>query len=203
LPHAEPVADWDALCARMDRPMRIGTSSVRRAAQLRTIFRRAAFLPLRGNVETRLRKLDAGECDATVLACAGLKRLGLGNRISLALPIGACIPAPGQGIVAVQIRENPREIAEVVSRIGDRDAMDALVAERAIVRALGGGCQMALGAHARIDGDDLEVDAIVTSADGHRTVRETARGHRRDAVRIGESLANTLLQKGAAEILEM
>ena len=180
---------------------RIGTSSVRRVAQLRTIFPPASFLPIRGNVDTRLRKLDAGECDLLVLACAGLKRLGLDQRISFALSAGDCIPAPGQGIVAIQVREDRSDVGAVVAAINDSAAMDALTAERAVVRALGGGCQMPLGAYARIEGDNLSMAAVVIAADGSRAVRQEAQGRRTDAARIGESVARLLLEHGADEIL--
>jgi hydroxymethylbilane synthase len=201
LPKGESVPSFDALTERLGSQPRFGTSSVRRAAQLGTIFRRAAFVPIRGNVDTRLRKLDAGECDVLVLACAGLKRLGLEARISLALPVDACIPAPGQGIVAVQAREDRDDLRDVLRGISDRAAFDALRAERAVVSALGGGCQMPLGAYARIEGADLVIDAIVVAPDGSRIVRADARGARADAATVGQSVAALLLERGAREVL--
>jgi hydroxymethylbilane synthase len=201
LPNAETVESVDALRSRLgERPV-IGTSSVRRAAQLRALFPSATFKAIRGNVDTRLRKLDAGECDAGVLASAGLKRLGLAHRISLALPVEVCVPAPGQGIVAAQIREDDAEVARIVDTISDRAALDALRAERAIVRALGGGCQMPLGAYATITSTDLAVRAVVIAADGTRVIRDQAHGRRADAVTIGQALARSLLDRGAGDIL--
>lgn len=201
LPSAEQVADLAAARARLgDRP-RIGTSSVRRSAQLASLFPNASFLPLRGNVGTRLRKLDDGECDAIVLAVAGLKRLGRADRISLALPLDACIPAPGQGIVAIEARGDRAEPLRLVKTIGDDDAVDALEAERAIVAALGGGCQMPLGALAEIEGEAMTVRAIVVTPDGRHAVRRETRGERRAAHALGESLARALLDGGAAKIL--
>jgi hydroxymethylbilane synthase len=201
LPRGETVADMAALAGRLGDEPRIGTSSVRRVAQLRSVFGRGTFVPIRGNVDTRLRKLDAGECDACVLACAGLKRLGFSARISLALPVDIVVPAPGQGIISIQTRSDQPDVAQLVSAISDSDAMDALIAERAIVRALGGGCQMPLGAYARIHGEDLTVIAIVVSPHGSRAIRDQATGRRKDAVSIGESIAKALLKKGAAELL--
>ncbi len=201
LPHGETVVDVAALAGRLGDEPRIGTSSVRRVAQLKGIFVRGTFVPIRGNVDTRLRKLDAGECDACVLACAGLKRLGFSARISLTLPADVVVPAPGQGIVSIQTRSDQPDVVQLVSAISDPDAMHALIAERAIVRALGGGCQMPLGAYARLDGDDLTVTAIVVSPDGSRAIREHASGRPEDAVSIGKSLAQALLQHGAADIL--
>ena len=131
------------------RAPRIGTSSVRRIAQLHRQFPGAEFLPVRGNVDTRLRKLDAGEYDALVLAAAGLHRLDRGGRISGCLPVDACIPAPGQGIVAVECREDAEEVTQTLVAMSDAAADVALRVERAIVAALGGGCQLPLGAHCR------------------------------------------------------
>jgi hydroxymethylbilane synthase len=201
LPHGESVDSIETLRVRLRARPRFGTSSVRRVAQLTTLFPEASFAAIRGNVETRLRKLDAGECDAGVLASAGLKRLGLAARISLALPLDVCIPAPGQGIVAMQIREDQPAVKAAVMAINDDDAFDALTAERAIVRALGGGCQMPLGAHARVQRDALSVSAIVIAPDGSRVVREQQRGRRGDGDSIGRSIADALLKQGAAEIL--
>jgi hydroxymethylbilane synthase len=201
LPRGETVADIAALSERLGEAPRLGTSSVRRVAQLRRVFARGTFVPIRGNVDTRLRKLDAGECDACVLACAGLRRLGFSARISLALPVAVMVPAPGQGIVSIQTRDDQPDIAQLVGTINNADAMDALAAERAVVRALGGGCQMPLGAYARPDGDGLELDVMVISQDGQHVVRERARGRRTDAESIGEALTRTLLDRGAGRIL--
>jgi hydroxymethylbilane synthase len=201
LPNGESVPSFDALTERLGSQPRFGTSSVRRAAQHGALFPRAAFVPIRGNVDTRLRKLDAGECDVLVLACAGLKRLGLEARISLALPVDACIPAPGQGIVAVQAREDRDDLRDVLRGISDQAAFDALRAERAVVSALGGGCQMPLGAYARIEGADLVIDAIVVAPDGSRSVRADARGARADAATVGQAVAASLLERGAREVL--
>ena len=201
LPNGEPAHDVEALQKRLGAQPRIGTSSIRRTAQLRSMFPGAIFVPIRGNVDTRLRKLDAGECDAGVLACAGLKRLGLSARISFALPSDVIVPAPGQGIVAIQARGDQPEVNELLRAVNDADAMDALVAERAIVRALGGSCQMPLGAYAQIAGDHLTVTAVVVAPDGRRAIRDHAQGHRKDAAAIGESLAQALLDHGAGDII--
>ncbi len=181
---------------------RIGTSSVRRSAQLRAIFPRATFLPIRGNVETRLRKLDAHDCDVLVLAAAGLKRLGLEERISAYMPIDVCVPAPGQGIIAIEIPGSAApQVKDAVSRISDADAVTALLAERAVVQALGGGCQMPLGAIATIDEQNLEVLGLVASLDGRSLIRATVHGNRGGAAATGEKLARQLLARGAANLL--
>jgi len=134
LPSAD-VTGFDAAKARLGQNPRLGTSSVRRMAQLRSVFPHATFVPIRGNVDTRLRKLDAGECDALVLAAAGVKRLGLEQRISALIPTDICLPAPGQGIVAVEIAERATAaVRDAVKRIADADSDTALTAERAVVR---------------------------------------------------------------------
>jgi len=144
----------------------IGTGSVRRTAQLRAGYPDARFLPIRGNVDTRLRKLDAGEFDALVLAVAGLKRLGHEDRVSVRLSHDECVPAPGQGIVAIETRLDDREIAEVLRPINDVRSAACFDAERAVVSALGGGCQLPLGAVAVHAGDRLDMLALVASPDG-------------------------------------
>ena len=186
--------------ARLPDAAAIGTGSVRRSSQLAVRMPAARFLPVRGNVDTRLRKLDAGEFDALVLAAAGLKRLGLGSRISEPLPHEACIPAPGQGIVAVECRRE--DLAHPAwQAIDDREAAAAFVAERAVVEALGGGCQLPLGAVAVREGDDLVLHAIVSAPDGARSVRRTLRGSAADPAGLGRRVAAELAAAGAMGIL--
>ena len=179
----------------------IGTGSVRRVAQLLNLFPNARFTNVRGNVDTRLRKLDAGEQDALVLAAAGLRRLGFTSRISLTLPADVCVPAPGQGIVAIEIREGDETTRGYVSRITDADAAAALDAERAVVQALGGGCQTPIGALALVDGASLELVGAVASLDGRRIIRAAARGSRHRAHELGLRVGDELMAKGASEIL--
>jgi len=180
----------------------IGTGSVRRVAQLLNLFPKARFTNVRGNVDTRLRKLDAGEQDALVLAAAGLRRLGFAARISLTLPADVCVPAPGQGIVAIETREGDTATRDVVSRISDADAAAALDAERAVVEALGGGCQTPIGALATmVDRSSLELVGVVASLDGSRVIRATARARLADANELGLRVGQELMAKGANEIL--
>lgn len=180
---------------------RVGTSSVRRTAQLARLFPGARFEPIRGNLDTRLRKLDAGDFDALVLAAAGLTRLGHGGRISALLPPEACVPAPGQGIIAVEIRSGDEPVRRVVEPIGEPTATAALTAERTVVTRLGGGCQMPIGAYAAAAGDELTLVAIVLSLDGARATRAHATGLMADAERVGARAAERLLAEGAGEIL--
>ena len=197
---ANPTA-FEELVSRLGTSPRIGTSSVRRTAQLARVFPDASFLPIRGNLGTRLRKLDAGEYDALVLASAGLIRLQQGARISASLPIPACVPAPGQGIIAVEIRATDDHVAAAVAAIDDAHARAALDAERAVVVKLGGGCQMPIGAHAAVNGGSLMLTAIVLSLDGMRAIRAESHGDAREATRVGTAVAEDLLSRGAADIL--
>ncbi len=180
---------------------RIGTSSVRRVAQLIRVFPGATFLPVRGNLGTRLRKLDAGEYDALVLAAAGLRRLGRDDRITATIPADACVPAPGQGIIAVEVRDTDERAGRLLAVIDDADAAAALRSERAVVTRLGGGCQMPIGALADIADVGLSVRGVVVSPDGQRLVRASASGSRDDAEALGRSVADQLLQAGAGDIL--
>jgi hydroxymethylbilane synthase len=180
----------------------IGTGSVRRVAQLLNLFPQARFTNIRGNVDTRLRKLDAGEQDVIILAAAGLRRLGFASRISLTLPADLCVPAPGQGIVAIEIRDDDIAMRGFVARISDADAAAALDAERAVVEALGGGCQTPIGALASVvDASTIELVGAVASLDGRRVIRATARARRADAGELGLRVGHELIAKGANEIL--
>jgi hydroxymethylbilane synthase len=192
----------EALTAVLGHSPSIGTGSVRRIAQLTRLFPRARFTGIRGNLDTRLRKLDQGAHDALVLAAAGLTRLGFASRISLSIAAEACVPAPGQGIVAIETRRDDDRTREAVSRINDAAAFDALTAERAVLRTLGGGCQTPVGALASVvDGDHLEMVAVVAALDGSRVIRGRARAPRPDAAALGARVGAQLLADGAGGIL--
>ena len=179
----------------------IGTSSVRRTAQLAQLLPHARFAALRGNLETRLRKLDAGEFNAIVLAAAGLRRLGRHWRISAMVPPRVCMPAPGQGIIAVEMRSSDAKIRAALERITDPASAAALAAERMVVLRLGGGCQMPLGAYATVSNTELSLAAVVLSLDGARTIRAEASGAVSEAEAVGTRVAMRLLAQGAAELL--
>jgi hydroxymethylbilane synthase len=165
------VANVEDLREMLGTAPSIGTSSVRRVAQLTRLFPGAKFSPIRGNLDTRLRKLDAGDNAALVLAAAGLRRLGFQSRISWRLPATLCVPAPGQGIIAIEVRQNDAAVRSAVSAITDAAAWAALITERAVVEALGGGCQTPIGALASPDGaNGLDLLATVIALDGSRAV---------------------------------
>jgi hydroxymethylbilane synthase len=192
----------EELVAALGQTPSIGTGSVRRIAQLTRLFPGAQFKAIRGNLDTRLRKLDEGAHDALVLAAAGLRRLGFAHRISFALPAAACVPAPGQGIVAVEIRAGDERTREFVSRFDDPAAGAVLTAERAVVETLGGGCQTPVGALATlVDDDMIELVAAVIALDGSRAVRERGIGPRAEAAALGARVGAALLAQGADEIL--
>jgi len=193
------TADLTAILAESKA---IGTSSVRRIAQLIRLWPNARFKPIRGNLDSRLRKLDEGEYDALVLAAAGLRRLGFESRISSTLPVAACVPAPGQGIVAVETRSDDEATRDWVTSIDDGPAHIALDAERAVVSGLGGGCQTPIGALAVPAADGtIDLIAVVVAPDGSRALRAQARGAQREAAALGRSIAAQLLEQGAGEIL--
>ena len=196
-----PTASVEDVVAQLGRDPKIGTSSIRRTAQLVRLFPGATFVPIRGNLDTRLRKLDAGEYDALVLAAAGLKRLQHGGRISAFLPADVCVPAPGQGIVAVEIRSDDTRVRDLVAQIDDPPSASALNAERAVVTRLGGGCQMPIGAYAESVNNGLRMMATVISPDGSRVARADTRGPAASAERVGIEAAEQLLARGAADIL--
>jgi hydroxymethylbilane synthase len=192
---------FEELVARLGESPRIGTSSVRRTAQLSRLFPGATFLPIRGNLGTRLRKVDDGEYDAIVLASAGLIRLEHRARISTMLPVPACVPAPGQGIIAVEIREGDQRVAGAIGTVDDHAAGAALDAERAVVTRLGGGCQMPIGAHAEVRNGSIALVAVVLSLDGARAIRAESRGSMTESRTVGLAAADELLAQGAEQIL--
>jgi hydroxymethylbilane synthase len=196
------VPDLEALIARLGPSPTIGTSSVRRIAQLSRLLPAARFTPIRGNLDTRLRKLDQGEYDALVLALAGLKRLGFAARISTALSPADCVPAPGQGIVAVEIRADDGQMRRMLASIDDCEASAALKTERALVAKLGGGCQTPIGALATVSGRTVGLVAVVASPDGRRSVRAEGQGSVDEPEQLGARVAVELIARGAQEILE-
>ena len=201
LPGGNAAIDFEGALAHLGEMPAIGTGSVRRIAQLAALLPHARFAPIRGNVDTRLRKLDAREYEALVLAAAGLRRLGFESRISATIPVDVCIPAPGQGIVAVEIRGDDRRVIEAVAPINDRDAAVSLAAEREVVAALGGGCQLPLGVIAEHSQDALAIHGVVVWPDGRGAIRRTLTGSAAEPTAAGAGLADELLRAGADEIL--
>jgi hydroxymethylbilane synthase len=179
----------------------VGTSSLRRIAQLKHLRPDVEIKDLRGNVDTRLRKLDAGEFDAVILASAGLRRLGFAARISAPIETEEMLPAVSQGALGIETRADDSETNALVSRLDHAPTRAAVLAERALLRSLGGGCQVPIAAHATLDGARLRLDGLVASLDGGEVLRDSIEGEASDASAVGEALAARMLESGAASLL--
>jgi hydroxymethylbilane synthase len=178
---------------------RVGTSSLRRQAQLKALRPDLEIFPLRGNVDTRLRKLEAGAYDAIILAAAGLNRLGRQELIRQVIPCEVMCPAAGQGALGVEIRAGDSSLRKTLSFLDDVEARTATLCERVLLEALGGGCQVPIGAFARIREGRLTLDAVVARQDGSTVLRESQTGE--DPVQLGKEVAQSLRRRGADEIL--
>jgi hydroxymethylbilane synthase len=187
--------------ATLPRGGNVGTSSPRRLAQLKQLRPDLVFTELRGNVDTRLRKLDEGQYDALVLACAGLRRLGLENRISAAVPTDQMLPAVGQGAIGIETRTNDAETVAAVSKLDHKFTRLACIAERSLLRGLGGGCQLPIAAHAVVRDKQIRLDGLVAHPEGKTIIRERIAGPLDEAESLGSQLAERLLKSGAAELL--
>jgi hydroxymethylbilane synthase len=181
---------------------RVGTSSLRRAAQLRALRPDLEIENIRGNLDTRLRKLDEGRYDAIVLASAGLRRLGWDNRIAELLDPQVMCPAVGQGALAVETRADNGPAFQISKRLEHAQTRVAVTAERAVLASLGGGCQVPIGAHATVEGGRLQLRAIVVSPDGSQVIRRQSSGRVAEAETLGRSLGEELLAEGGRQILE-
>ncbi len=188
--------------ANLRHGARVGTSSLRRQAQLKHLRPDLDLRDLRGNVDTRLRKVESGEYEAVMVAKAGLDRLGLSQRISEVLSPEVCMPAVGQGAIAVECRLKDTEAGDLLAPLDDAETRTAIIAERALLAALQGGCQVPLGAWARIERGELLLDACVCSVDGVQYVKQRATSSPDQAAQLGEHMARVLIEAGAQSILE-
>lgn len=179
----------------------VGTSSLRRESQLRARFPHLVVKPLRGNVQTRLRKLDEGEFDAIVLAAAGLKRLDLTDRIRLELSPEQSLPAVGQGALGIEIRADREDVLALLAPLNDAETAACVTAERAMSRALGGSCQVPLGGYAELQGGMLTLRAFVAEPDGSVVYAAQAQAPAAEAEQLGQQLAAQLSEQGAAAII--
>lgn len=179
----------------------IGTSSLRRGAQLLSARPDVRIIPLRGNLDTRLRKLDAGEMDAIVLAAAGVRRLGLAARITETLPADVMLPAVAQGALCIEVRRNDATIAAALAFLDHPESTVAVAGERAFLRRIGGSCQVPVAGHATVENDTIVMAGLVAELDGSRVLRAARRGPARQCREIGIELAEALLSDGAKDIL--
>jgi hydroxymethylbilane synthase len=186
--------------AELPKGARVGTSSLRRQAQLKQVRSDLDVHPLRGNVDTRLRKLEEGQYDAIILAAAGLKRLGLTKHIRGYFETNQMCPAVGQGALGIEIRQGDAKMRETLAFLDSPEDRAATDCERAVLRCLGGGCQVPIGAHAKMEHGEVSVIAVVAHPDGSSVMREGGTGP--DAEKLGRSVGETLLKRGAAKILE-
>jgi hydroxymethylbilane synthase len=180
----------------------VGTSSLRRRSQLRALRPDLDLCDLRGNVNTRLAKLNAGEFDAIVLALAGLKRLALDGGVTERFTTADMLPAIGQGIIGIECRAGDARAEALIAPLADREARDAIAAERALNATLHGGCQVPIAGHAVIDGERLRIAGLVASLDGLECIRAEAEGTRADAAALGACVGRLLLERGARRILD-
>lgn len=181
---------------------KVGTSSLRRRAQILKYRPDLQTVDLRGNLDTRIKKLENKEMDAIILATAGLKRLGLEQYITQILPAAICLPAVGQGALAIETRQDDAEVLLVLEFLNDNDTIAAVTAERAYLREVQGGCQVPVGVHGEVNGDQLLLEATILKIDGTREVREQICGNCSEAEALGVKLAQQMLAAGGKEILD-
>jgi hydroxymethylbilane synthase len=189
-----------ASLAELPQGAKVGTSSLRRQAQLKQMRADLEVHPLRGNVDTRLRKLEEGQYDAIILAAAGLKRLGLTRHVRAYFEAREMCPAVGQGALAIEIRGGDAKMRALLGFLDSAEDRAATDCERAVLRCLGGGCQVPIGAHAKMEHGEVSVVAVVADPAGTVVMREGGTGA--DAEKLGRSVGETLLKRGAAKILE-
>jgi hydroxymethylbilane synthase len=186
----------------MPRRARIGTGSLRRGFQLRNIFPDVEIVPLRGNLDTRLKKVETEDLDAVVVAAAGIRRLGWVGRVTQFLPVETIIPAVGQGTLAIEVREEDPVVREAITFLNHEPTWREAGTERAFLRHLGGGCQLPLAAYARTEGTQIKITGLLGTIDGRVMIREELRGPADAGVTLGAELAETILRRGGRAILD-
>lgn len=195
------VSNDHASFERLPQGAKIGTSSLRRKAQLLAARPDLTVVDLRGNVNTRLKKLDDGAMDAIILAAAGLERLGYQARIRQLLPESVCLPAVGQGALAIEAREADSAVRDMLKPLDDAPTRAATLAERAFLGLVEGGCQVPIGVHAKARGSNMRVEAIIATLNGDKVIRDSIEGSACDAEKLGIALGERMLNAGGREIL--
>ena len=180
---------------------KVGTSSLRRIAQVRSLRPDVEIVDVRGNLDTRMRKAETGEVDVVILASAGITRMGWADRITGYIPTESMVSAVGQGAIGIEIRENDEFMREVCEKINHAETFVCVTAERVVMKKLEGGCQVPIGAYARLDGDTMIMDAVVGKVDGSTILRTALTGPASDPVALGDAMVAALLDLGAHEIL--
>ena len=200
-PHDVLISCNNASLEKLPDNARIGTSSLRRKAQLLAFREDYKILDLRGNLDTRLKKLEEEDLDAIVVACAGLLRMNYTSQISQIIPFDIMLPAVGQGSLCIEIRKDDTRIQKIVSDIDDEQTRIAVKTERSLLAKLQGGCQVPIGAYAEIQGKEVSVEAIICTLDGDHAIRDRHSGPKNQAAKIGEELARRMLENGGLKIL--
>ena len=187
----------------MPRGARIGTGSMRRSAQLLAVLPDLVIVPLRGNLETRLKKIETENLQGIILAAAGMKRLGLTEKISQYLPIETMLPAIGQGALGLEIRADDNELGKILVKLNHAPTAAEITAERSFLRHLGGGCLLPIAAFGKLEGDKLSLEGLVAAPNGASVVRDKVRGTIAEADELGKRLAKMILEKGGKKLLEL
>ncbi len=200
-PHDVLISTNHATLERLPDNARIGTSSLRRKAQLLAFRPDFKILDLRGNLDTRLKKLETDDLEAIIVAHAGLLRLGFNGRVSQIIPFDVMLPAVGQGSLCIEIRADDERVMKIVSAMDDHKTRIAIEAERALLAKLQGGCQVPIGAHAQVQGKEVHLEAIISTLDGDHAIRDELNGPASRAAKIGDELAQRMLDNGGEKIL--
>jgi hydroxymethylbilane synthase len=180
---------------------RIGTGSLRRTIQLSRLLPDVEVVPIRGNLDTRIRKIETEDLDGIIVAAAGMRRMGLAGQVSQYIPVEWMLPAAGQGILGVEVRRDDRDSKDLVSFLNHADTIIELTAERAFLERLGGGCQVPIGAYCRKQGDRLILRGLLGTVDGGLIISDEVRGSAGEAAEMGRKMAETILERGGREIL--
>jgi hydroxymethylbilane synthase len=187
----------------MPKGAKIGTGSQRRGAQIKAIMPDVNIVPLRGNIETRLKKIETENLTGVILAAAGMKRMGLAEKITQYLPLETMLPAVGQGALGLQIRKMDIDLAKICASLNDMTTATEVTAERSFLRALGGGCRLPIAALGKLESQRLSLEGMVAAPDGSVMIREKIQGVREDAETLGERLASIILEKGGKKLLDL
>ena len=187
----------------MPKGAKIGTGSMRRGAQIKAILPDVNIVPLRGNIDTRLKKIETENLTGVILAAAGMKRMGLAERITQFLPVETMLPAVGQGALGLQIRKIDVELAKACAGLNDATTATEVTAERSFLRALGGGCRLPIAALGKLDGQMLTIEGMLAAPNGSTVIREKISGTTNDAEEMGKKLAEIILEKGGKRLLDL
>ena len=184
------------------RGARIGTGSLRRGMQLRTLMPDIKVVPIRGNIDTRIRKIVTENLDGIIIAAAGMKRMGRAAEISQYIPLEVMMPSVGQGVLGIELREDDGKTRDLISPLNHSDTVVEISAERAFLRRLGGGCQVPIAGIARKQGGTLVIKGLVGSVDGRVMIMDEIRGHSRDWKDMGDTLAENILSRGGQAVMD-